>query len=360
MEIISQLIQKLKQLQSKGDAYYLPGMFPSQRFHTILPYKREDENVFFSAAVALTLQEFEDKLNEEDRNIARSIYTAIIPQYQQFKNARGLDTYNNFKTNPPKYFPNGYFFSKFKQFKLADDIDDTAYIFLTKQHTQEQAVWLKHKLILHANGYKRHTAHIFKKYCQKKLYSVFFGEKMPINIDACAITNILLFIGKYQIPLNEYDTDSLNYLIAIVESDEYINTPYIVSPYYPTNYQIIYHLARLISSGYFPQLNVLEEKLIKDGIGLLQRAKCFNETLLLSIALLRLKTKVPEIKYDLESVINNNKNNFFYVSLFLLFDNYKIRSLDRYKIFQFFHFRTRSKGYISALLLEYECLKNLQ
>lgn len=360
MEIISQLIQKLKQLQSKGDTYYLTGMFPSQRFHTILPYKREDENVFFSAVIALTLQEFENKLNEEERKIAKSIYTAIISQYHQFKNFRGLDTYNYFKTNPPKFFPNGYFFSKFKVFKLADDIDDTAYIYLTKQHTQEQAEWLKQKLILHANGYKKFTGHLFKKYCKEKIYSVFFGEKMPINIDACALTNILLFIGKYQLPLTEYDTGSLNYLIAIVESDEYINTPHIVSPYYPTNYQIIYHLARLIASNYFPQLNALEEKLIKDANALLQRARGFNEKLLLSIALLRLNIKVPDINYNLESIINSNQNHFFYVSPFLIFDNYQIRRLDRYKLFRFLHFRTRSKGYICALLLEYECLKNHQ
>jgi hypothetical protein len=230
-------------------------------------------------------------------------------------------------------------------------------IYLTKPHSQSDAVWLADKLIKHANGKGQFLKHTFEKYRKLKLYSVYFGKNIPPEIDFCILTNILLFKHQYKLPLNDYDQDAFRYLVSVISSNEHIHCPFVIAPYYPTSAQILYHMARLIAITGYDELSAIQEKVIMEISNSLAKASGMVEKLLLSIAALRLglKEKALFIK-NIEDVINNKKATFFYSSPLVVFDSFFIRRLDKYKIFHITHLHARSEAYLMALILEYKML----
>ena len=357
MHNTDELLNRLKALQSHGDKHFSKGVFPSLRMHKHLPYRRADESIWFSASVAYILQQTIHFFSPEQQQKSRKIITGVIQNYDDFKNADGLKTYNFFKTNPSKHFPNGFILSKIHQLKLADDADDTAMIYLTKQHPPADAEWLAKKLIKHANGNANCLKHTFKKYRNLKVYSVYFGKNIPPEIDFCVLTNILLFKHKYKLPFNEYDFDTFKYIHAVINNDEHMISPYIIAPYYPTCAQILYHIARLINITAYNELSPIKEKVATDILNNLNNASSPIKKLLLSIAALRMGLKInAAINNDISNIINSKKAAFFYSSPLVVFDSFFIRKLDRYKLFHFTHLHACCEAYVTALLLEYNML----
>lgn len=350
----SYLLQSLAKQQtdshSKG---YVKGIFSSQRFHNRLPYNREDENIFFSSAIAYTLQEYSNQLSEKEQVLAKKIIEQIISSYPKFKNFRGGETYNFFKTNPMSFFPNGNIMRHFNFFKLADDADDTAYVYLTS--TTDKHAILREKLVKHANGSDRWNFLQQTPYGQLKTYNVYFGEKMAIETDACVLCNILLWSFRNNLLRNQQDKDSITYLSKVITSKDYINTPYIISPCYPTTAQICYHISRLIKEDTNGELDILKNQLIIDLQQLLKTEKLFINQLFYHISLLNLGIKsTPKLSYQLNDVLKST--TYFYTSIPLMIPKLWARKLQKRKLFQSLGLRTRSDGYTTTLLLEYEIL----
>jgi hypothetical protein len=354
--LIEKLLKHLVLQQKRGlDKNYLPGIFSSQRFHSFLPYRREDENIFFSSAIVYTLQEHYDSLSKNSRTIVDDLIKQVIKCYPSFKNFRGKKTYNFFKTQPMNFFPNGKIMQHFDFFKLADDADDTIYVYLTHPKKRKHKK-LKQKLIKHANGTLKWSSHKSIDYKKLKTYGVYFGKNMPIEVDACVLSNILLWSSKNKLNTYEQDKDSITYIVKSIISKDYINTPHLISPCYPTTAQICYHYSRLIKNTNEKHLStVIKLVLIDDIKSILKTRHSFIDTLFYHIALLNMGIILREkLKYKLSNVLRTT--NYFYTSIPLMIPKLWVRKLQKHKIFKTFELRTKCDGYTTTLLLEYEIL----
>ncbi len=356
--MISELLTTLQKLQvASSQKGYVPGVFASQRYHCFLPYNREDENVFFTSAIVFALQQHLADFSDNEAEVATKIITSAVTSYPFFKNYQGCKTYNFFKTQPLDFFPNGKIMRHFNFFKLADDSDDTAYIYLTSKQDNS---WLQQKLVKHANGTLKWNSFVPKAYKNHKAYSVYFGKNMHIEIDICVLSTILLWHHKNNFKYEKQDKDSISYILEAVISKDYITKPYIVAPCYPTTAQICYHISRLLYNvDEQHRLHVLKPILLSDIHILRKEAKSFIETLFYDIALLNLGT-LPANKttYNIDIILNNT--SFFYTSVPLMIPKAAIRNLQRFKICKTIELRTKCKGYTAALLLEYEMLYKKQ
>ncbi|MFN8349563.1 MAG: hypothetical protein U0X91_31475, partial [Spirosomataceae bacterium] len=285
------LIERIAALQSEGDLYFDRGLFPAYRTNPYLGYHRADTTVFFTSVIAFTLQKIKHLLSDKSQKTIDQITEKAIFNYPKFQNKDGLKTYNFWKTKPSRHFPHGRLFRHFEHFRIPDDIDDTAMIYLTSSPTEEELLWLKEKLSLHANLSKQQIKNTYPEYRHLKAYSTWFGKNMYIEFDACVLSNMLYCIYEYQLPLNQHDGDSLAYIRSVIETDRYLTEPFRCAHQYPRTIPIIYHVARLMGAFRIPELEPIRAKLISDTQLLLQKPQHPLDEIVLKTSLLRLGVK---------------------------------------------------------------------
>lgn len=302
------IIQKIASLQSRGDKYFSEGLFPSYRQNKYLFYKRSDTNIFYTASIVFVLNQLKSYLPIESQLVVEEITTKAIQNYSTFQNKDGLKTYNFWQT--PKdgrvsnHFPHGYIFRHSEHFRLPDDIDDTSLIYLTQWASKEEVIWLKEKLQLHANltegpAQKRLVKNTFEHYRALKIYSTWFGKNMAIEFDACALCNLMYLFEKHQLPHNEYDIDTYQYLTGIIKRKEFINHPFKVSHNYATAPLVVYHLARLLGDFTSTPLESYRKELIELALLLYQIEKVGMNRILLQTSLLKL-SRIDDFGYKNE------------------------------------------------------------
>ena len=137
-----EIIDKISGFQSTGNSIYRNGLFPSQRVHPILPYRREDNNIFFSALIAFTLRQLRHHLPADQQNKVDKIVEAVHANYRYFKSDKG--TYNFWEPGASN-FPNGWVLHKFNWLEIPDDTDDSSLIMLTKSPSKDHLLWYKNK-----------------------------------------------------------------------------------------------------------------------------------------------------------------------------------------------------------------------
>ena len=179
------LINLIAEQQSAGNNYFDEGIFPSYRQHTMGNKFWKDENLFFSEIILFTLGKHIDKFDRRQDSIYHSIKSKVIQNFPKYKNPAGRNTYNFWKTNPSKHFPNSPIFSKYRKFKIPDDMDDTSIAFMVLDEDSISVEELKTVMIKHTNQYKLQIKNIFKRYRDYQAYSTWFGENMPIEYDIC-------------------------------------------------------------------------------------------------------------------------------------------------------------------------------
>lgn len=299
-DTLHSIIQKIASLQSRGDKYFPEGIFPSYRQNNYLLYKRPDTNIFYTASIVFVLSQLKSYLPSASQTIIDEITAKAIQNYPTFQNKDGLKTYNFWQTSKDgrasNHFPNGYIFRRSEHFRLPDDIDDTSLIYLTSQASKEDVLWLKEKLKLHANlsegpERKREVKNTFGHYKDLNVYSTWFGKNMAIEFDACALCNLMYLFESYQLPYNEYDSDTFAYLSGIIKKKEFISNPFLVSHNYATAPLIVYHLARLLGDFAIEPLEHLRKELIEKSLLLYEIEKVAMNKLLLQTALLKLSRK---------------------------------------------------------------------
>lgn len=323
MRTVNQLIDELQRLQSNGGAMFPKGVFPSYRYHPWLPYQRPDDNIFCTAVVAYTLQKYWHDLDATGQALALPIVEAAKSSYPLFANKDGKNTYNFWQTRPSRHFPNGHVMHRFEHFRIPDDADDTAYVALTSNYNQAEALALRNRLIAHAANVKRPIFNTWPQYRHLRAYSTFFGEKMYIEFDACVLSNVLLFVHKHFTELNEHELDSYAYLIDVVKSDKHRTHPFQTAGNYPTPLLIVYHMARLLHS--VPASPLVEVKSI-----LMANARHLFETtsgmekIVAHTALLFLGADVKPITPS-EEISSNTRFYFFHAGMLTAFENQHIR-----------------------------------
>lgn len=342
------LLQRLAVLQTAG------GLFASTRVNPAWAYRRTDTNVFFTAITIFTLQTLRPRLSADaQERVARMSYQAIAA-YERFRNKDGLKTYNFYQTNPTQHFPQGYVFRHFRHFQLPDDIDDTAMVYLTTEPAPADLAWLKQKLPQHANGTDQIAQTTFPDYRSLRVYSTWFGKTMPIELDACALSNLLYCIYQYKLPRNQHDADSLTFLRSIVETDRYRTDPFRCAHNYARTSLILYHLVRFIAAFDPPELRSIRAKLVADALAEMERVTNRMDKILLATSLLRLGEQPPELALD------GIEADFpaFHFFIAGLLSAYGQPWVYRWANCRFWQIRWQCEAYNWALVLEYVMLRN--
>ncbi|RRA97750.1 hypothetical protein [Larkinella rosea] len=297
---IEQLLHRISALQSENSVFFPSGLLPSYRSNPLLAgYHRPDTNVFFTAITVFTLQQIRARLPVALQEKVDKISQSAMLHYPDFQNKDGLKTYNFYKTPKPGrssgHFPNGRFLHRIEHFRLPDDADDTAMIYLTSQPSREDLFWLKHKLAQHANLATRQVEDSYPEYINLRAYSTWFGKNMPVEFDASVLCNLLFCIFHYNLPLDEHDFDSLTFIRSVVETGRYFREPFRCSHSYPRTVLIFYHIAGLLAAFRPEPLEPIRPQLIRDGFRLLESGLPVMDQLIVSTSLLQLGEKPPRI-----------------------------------------------------------------
>ena len=291
--LLSQLITRIAALQSSGDAHYLPGLFPSQRLSNALPYCREDSNVFFTALTVFTLQELSAQLPPAAQALVAAMANKAHATYPHYRSRDGQPTYNYYQTQPRNHFPNGRLLRRFTQFAPPDDVDCTTLIYLSDPSPTHEAAWLHRKLQAHANTVAGWASIGPATFRRRPIYSTWFGKYMPIEFDVSTLSNALLWVVRSELPFNEFDLASLEFIDWVITSGTYRRDPLGVSPYYATAPLIAYHAGRLAAEA--PQLAAARAALLRDLPALLAASPHFMDKLLLASTLRRLGAPAPHL-----------------------------------------------------------------
>ncbi len=346
------LVQAISQLQSSKTSFYNKGIFPSQRGkHKV----KEDDNIFFTTLITFTLQTARKNLSSKNRRLVDSVCENAIRNYTFYKNNKGINTYNFWQTNPPKFFPNSNFLSGHNYFNIPDDADCTSLIYLTDTSLGNQSEWLKNKLSNHANLTTSKIKSTYHKYRNYKAYSTWLGKKMPIEFDICVQTNILYFVFENKLEINDNDSATIALIKSMVLSGKYLRKSYFVSPSYKKPSIVLYHLSRLLGKFPVPELDDCKERIKSDIEKQLKKENDFMEKIILSTALMRMNGKPEPIIYPTNLEKEINKFVFFEADLFSPYARPSLKFISKSNAFAI---PFRCKAYSLALLLEYELLSN--
>lgn len=354
-ENLRHFIDKIAQLQSTGDKYFPNGIFPAYRTNTLIGYQRPDTTIFFSAIICFTLQSIRDKMEPDLAEKIDLICEKVIKNYPDFQNKDGLKTYNFWKTKPSKHFPNGNIFHRFDHFRIPDDVDDTAFVYLTTSPSKSELIWLKEKLDIHANGSQKWITNTYSEYKSLKAYSTWFGKNMYIEFDVSVLCNILYCIYRYKLPLNENDAASLVYIKSVIETDRYLTVPFRCAHQYPRTSLIIYHIIRFMAAFDPPALQGIKQKLIHDTQQLLKTDLGPMDRIILATSLMRMGIKTQRIPVGNFTSAEFKGFYFFIAGLITAYEN---PLLYRFSNNPLFHIHWICEAHCWTLLAEYEMLWN--
>lgn len=351
---IREQLERVASLQSSGTEVYPAGIFPSQRYHPPLGIVREDDNVFFTACIVHILQELGGKLEKGEREVSQGIISSALAAYPLFRNKDGLDTYNFWRTRPSGHFPNGNLMHRFEHFRIPDDIDDTALVYLTENATKERVGELREKLKGHANLAYRQARNTLPEYRHLRVYSSFIGKNMYIDFDVCVLSNLMrLILLHFATELNEYDRDSLHFICEVVRKGQHQTLPYRVAPQYATTPLILYHLARLLPL--LPEEYTDIAPIVRDGLRQWHGTLGVGmERLMLENSLLKLKEPMALGDEYPMSLAADTGFNYFIAGMLTAFEG---RLVQRMAESSLTHLRYRCEAFNRILLLENAVLR---
>jgi hypothetical protein len=352
---LQQFIDKIESLQSTGNRIFPKGIFPAFRVNPLICYQRPDTTIFFSAIICFTLQKIRRGCSPDMQDKIDAICNNVKQNYPDFRNKDDLKTYNFWQTKPSRHFPNGHIFRRYEHFRIPDDIDDTAFVYLTTEPQPEELAWLKEKLTLHANGARQWIRNTFPEYQKLEAYSTWFGKNMYVEFDVSVLSNMLYCIMHYQLPLNKHDEASLTYIRSVIETDRYRLTPFRCAHQYPRTPLIMYHVARLIAAFNPKQLQPIREKLVSDIKQELAKATNQMDRVILATSLLRLGISTPRIAVENFSAADFKGFFFFIAGLLTAYENPVLYKLS---VQPLFHIHWVCEAHCWTLLAEYETLWN--
>jgi hypothetical protein len=347
---ISMLVRKIADMQVVKHKNYLPGLFPSYReYHFRRGNLKDDDNIFFTGLILLTLREVQPYLDKSSQAICDTIFQRASTTYAAFQNRSGRSTYNFWQTAPPRIFPNaGWLNILNKTQSLPDDMDDTA-ILLMAMNAPDSTVKKVHQLMqAYTNkNYKRHKTN-FSPFAGIQAYSTWFGNRVPAQLDICVLANILHMVHKYRLPYTKADSASLRLLVSVVQDKQYLAKPHIVSPHYYRTPIVLYHLARLMQGQNIPALEVYKNDLIEAAKEQYLAANDLTDKIILSTALLKWNATLPLTTQGIYDE-DDTEFVFFVAGMFSILPHPFFKFVDKIKIAKFYYY---CPAYNTALLLE--------
>lgn len=358
--LINFLIKRIGEEQVKSDNFFLPGIYPSyiaksEKFSS----RKKDNNIFFNGLIAYTLSDIKGYVNEQNRQTIDSLLIVSKPLFTKFKNTKGRETYNFWRTDSSYDYPYSGVLKLFtKDITLPDDMDDTV-LSLLALHANDSTAKAAHVLMQQfVNSDTSKVRSIIEDYSSLPAYSTWFGKKFPVVFDVSVLCNILSFVQHYNLPWTKADTASLEVIIKTIENDYHFSKAVYASPYYPKTSLILYHIARLMSAKHLPQLEALRIKLVSDAAKELVQTNNLMEKIILSSTILKLGYEPPATNIaatDIVKQIEQNDFCFFVGNVPSYFKDFSRAVATSKEIGFFYHY---CPAYNNALLLEYLVLKN--
>jgi len=319
--IITQLLHRIDQLQSKQSGVFPRGIFPSYRLYALnKDREKADVNGFFTGLIAFTLQDIKPQLSKEQQRQAQQIITNTLPVYEKFQNQKGRSTYNFWQTDTPRIFPNAGWLNVFdKSQALPDDLDDTVIMLLALDAPDSTAKKIHALMQGFTNNGEKQVHNTFKGYRNIGAYSTWFGKKMPVDFDVCVLANILYFVQRYNLEWTAADSASLQLIEKVLSEKKHITDAPYVSPHYSKLPNILYHLSRLMSVKPIPSLEKYRAQLIDDAKNAFTLENSFMDEVILSTSLLRWGVAPPEGKVreagSLEELVEDGRFSFFIANM---------------------------------------------
>lgn len=355
---VHRILSDLKSIQFKeGDNR---GLFPSFRQYQFRKgVFKKDGNVFFTALIGWTLRNNLFYFDSVDQKIALSIIDEASRVYPNFRNAKGRPTYNYWKTKPPEIFPNGGLINLLnKEQALPDDLDCTA-IAMMAMNADVNTVDSVHRLMqVFVNDHGLARA-MLSRYKYFETYSTWFGRKMPVDLDVCVLTNILVMVNRYGLDYSAADSAAVDLIRTVVEARDYLANADLISGYYQRSPVILYHISRLMQGREYPALEKFRSRLIEDAMSLYKKSGSFMDKVLLSTSLLRWGVRPPDdvtiSSKSFEAFISDNDFVFFIANMGVILGYPFNKWISRSGVGRFNYY---CPAYNYALLLENKLLWN--
>ena len=282
-------LDRLEKLQSKKDGFYPIGIFPNQR-NWFSKKGDEDNGVFGTAWIAYLLRTTnEQKPNER----ARMMRNRAILSFENYRNRHKEGSYNFWQTvGDDLPFPNSILLSTDNQ-RLTDDYDCTALIQLARGiHPMDQSV--RDKMLKYAMRSKRKVVKYFpSEYRSKKVYEVWYANKMQQELDIVVMANVLLFVIEKGYSFQTPDRLTIECLKTSINEGWYFKDPAGYAPYYCRPALILYSLARLVEKDTTGEFTAERKVLIRDLRQALDQTDQAIDKVMIATSLLRLGVSDP-------------------------------------------------------------------
>jgi len=183
--LIHYLLKRITGQQVKADDYFLTGIFPSyitnkEKFSD----RKKDNNIFFNGLIDYTLNEIKPLMNQQDQLLIDSILENSKTLYSKFKNQKGRNTFNFWRTDSAHEYPYASFLKLFgKKITLPDDMDDTILSLFALDADDSTAEEVHQLMQLFVNADTNKVRSVIKEYDDLPAYSTWFGKKFPVVFD---------------------------------------------------------------------------------------------------------------------------------------------------------------------------------
>lgn len=261
---MNELLNRLAGLQAKDGEDIPRGNFPSYRYHAVFRWiRRKEDNVYFVSWILQLLKRCRPMMSAGDQTTIDVLITEGEQAVSQYRNRYGDKSYNFYR--PKAWFPNGLFLSRFVRFQPTDDSDDTSIAMRGRAHDREYAQEIKETYQHQSNGLRgRWIARCPKEYRRLRAYNTWIGsEGLFVDFDLVVMANILVFNAQYALGIGEEDRASLDYIDQCLRSGDAWKRSWAVSCWYPTSAVIIYSLADLLETDYYPEIEAHRDRLLQ-------------------------------------------------------------------------------------------------
>lgn len=357
--LIPKLFQNLLNKQILESNFFKEGSFTSYRQHANKDELVADNNIFYTALIAYTLQDLKPYLTKDELIVSDTIINRTKKAFELYKNKKGRWSYNFWPTDNRKvFFPNDKLLSKFsEQLSLPDDLDDSGIILSVLGLNDSVAQVAHHQMQEFYNGNYSTINNTYSEYKDSKSYSTWYGVKMPIDFDFGVHCNILSFVNRYNLPWSSVDSATYNLILHMIDKKLYLESPQFISPYYGSSPVLLYHISRLMSSKKLPDLENRKTIFINESKTLIEKTSNQLEKILLQNSILKWGVDEKTLELPSESVngIYNTTDFVYYTGHLFGHLNKTIRSLaNKLSITQF---KWYSASFNDCLLLENLILK---
>ncbi len=358
--LIPKLFQNLLNKQVTNPNFFVNGSFPSYRQHSNNNKLRHDNNIFYTALIAYTLQELKPYLTNDESIIADTIINRAAKAFPHYKNASGRLSYNFWQTQSGgSFFPNDKVLSKMKKkLALPDDLDDTG-IILSALNIDDSTAAKAHLLMRNfANGKHSIIKNTYKEYKNTNAYSTWYGVKMPVDFDFGVHCNILTFVNKYHLPWQKEDSATYNLLLNMIDKKLYLKAPAYISPYYCYTPVLLYHIARLSSTKQMAAIEERKPALIADIFSSFNQTEDTLYKIILSSTLLKWNIAPPNLELggDVASGSLNTTDFVYYTGHLFSHLNNSIKKIAN--VMDATQYKWYCSGFNDCLALEYLILKH--